>query len=44
VRALAAAGRRVDALIADRLLPGRLRHTVAGVFLVTFRPGAGVET
>jgi ubiquinone/menaquinone biosynthesis C-methylase UbiE len=30
-RALAVAARRVDALVADRLLPSRLRHTVAGV-------------
>jgi ubiquinone/menaquinone biosynthesis C-methylase UbiE len=36
-RALEAAGRRIDALAADRLLPGRLRHTVVGVFLVTLR-------
>jgi ubiquinone/menaquinone biosynthesis C-methylase UbiE len=40
-RALEAAGRRIDRLAADRLLPGRLRHTVLGVFLVTLRAGTG---
>jgi ubiquinone/menaquinone biosynthesis C-methylase UbiE len=30
-RALEALGRRVDAAVVDRLLPGRLRHTVLGV-------------
>ena len=43
-RALEAAGRRVDALAADRLLPPRLRHTVVGVFLVTRRDGTRSET
>jgi len=42
-RSLEAAGRGVDALVCDRLLPERLRHTVAGVFLVTRHdpPGPG---
>ena len=36
-RAVEAAGRRIDALACDRVLPSRWRHTVAGVFLVTRR-------